>query len=47
MKTGYSEACNDDLMITLMLLELCERCVAGTAPNLGDPEGYRPSAPKV
>jgi hypothetical protein len=34
-------------MITLMLLELCVRYFAGTAPTLGDPEGCKPSAPKV
>jgi hypothetical protein len=34
-------------MITLMLLELCERGFAGTALTLGDPEGGGPSALKV
>jgi hypothetical protein len=43
----FVEVCSDDLTITLMLLELCERYFAGTTLTLGDPEGCRPSAPKV
>jgi hypothetical protein len=34
----FDEVCNGDLTITLMLLELCERCFTGTAPALDDPE---------
>jgi hypothetical protein len=42
----FDGACLGDLTITLMLLEFCERCFAGTAP-LVDPEWRWPSAPKV
>jgi hypothetical protein len=42
----FDGACFGDSRITLMLLEFCECCFAGTAP-LVDPEWRRPSAPKV
>jgi hypothetical protein len=42
----FDGACFGDLTITLMLLEFCERCFAGTTP-LVDPEWRWPSALKV
>jgi hypothetical protein len=35
----FDEICNGDLTITLMLLELCERCFAGTTPLSTIPNG--------
>jgi hypothetical protein len=46
-KKGFCRVCNKDLVITLMLIGLCECCFAGVFPTIGDPEGCRPSAPKV